>query len=511
MRWIALGRLLEEQAQRRGDQEFVRFIDTGEQLSYRVFNERCNQLAHGLAARGIKRGDFIGVMLRNSIEYLLSSYALKKLGAVEVSLNIDFRGPGLVRTVNLTESPVLITANEFLEPLSKIADQLTHLRTLVLVDSARGRLAGREHVAFKDLLSDETQNPDTPDDDTELAAVLFTSGTTGFSKGLMLSSRYIVCNAALVADAYGLDEDDCVYTPWPLHHYGSAACEVAATLLTGGRIALCSHLSVSSFWREARECDATWAMMMGGLQKWLWDRPPGPEDRNHRLRFVWGGPFPVDRPGFEARFGLKTGNCYGLSDIGNPCIENLEAAEPPGSGGKVRTDWFDIRIHDEHDDELPTGEIGEIVCRTKVPGIIAMGYYGQSALTLEAMRNLWFHTGDLGRFDADGHLFYLDRKKQVLRHSAENVLPTEVEEVVNAHPAVRDCAVVGVSNDIDEHDIAVFVVLHEGAAVDAQSLQTHCRAQLAHYMVPSIVRFLDKMPMTSTEKPALGKLIESLA
>ena len=155
---------------------------------------------------------------------------------------------------------------------------------------------------------------------------------------------------------------------------------------------------------------------------------------------------------------------------------------------------------------MQTGEIGEIVCRPRVPGIILQGYYGQPEYTLEAFRNQWFHTGDLGRFDADGHLFFLDRKKQVLRNSGENVLPAEVEEVINRHPAVADCAVLGVPNAHGEEDIAVFVVPEDGAELDPEDLRGHCRGELARFMIPSIVRIVEKMPMTTTGKPALGRL-----
>jgi len=511
LRRIPVNRLLEEQAEHLGDREMVHFLDTGERMSYRAFNRRCNQLAHGLASLGIGAGSFVGVMLRNSIEYLLCTYALKKLGAVEVSLNVDFRGRSLVRTVNLTGSAVLITSDEFLTPLTQVAGRLTDLKTLIMVDEPTSRVPSREHIQLRDLYSPKTHNPVGPNDDTEFAAVLFTSGSTGFSKGLEVSHRYLICNATLVAEAYALGRDDCVYTPWPLHHYGAAACEVLATILSGGRIVLRSRLSISRFWVEVRETGATWAMMMGGCQKWLSDRDPAPEDRNHQLRFVWGGPFPVNRPRFEKRFGVKTGYCYGLSDIGNPCIQSLDTPEPANSCGKVRSDLFDIRIVDDNDDEVPMGSVGEIVCRPLEPDIILKGYFGQPEYTLEAFRNLWFHTGDLGQFDEQGHLYFIDRKKQVLRHSAENILPAEIGEVINSHPAVRDCAVVGVPNEVNEHDVAVFIVCNPGASLTPEGVRSHCRGELAHFMVPSIVRIIDEMPMTSTEKPALGALLALLS
>ncbi|MBS38204.1 MAG: hypothetical protein CMO26_20035, partial [Thiotrichales bacterium] len=222
---ITLGKLLEEQTQRSPDAHFVTFVDTGERLSYAEFNERCNRFAHGLAERGVGAGDFVGIMLRNSLEYLVSSYALKKLGAVEVALNIDFRGPGLVRMVNLTQSPMLITSNEFLAPLNQVAGQLTHLNTLIVTDDVDTPLPGCEHVAFESVLSSNDENPGVKVRDTDLTIILFTSGTTGLSKGLLLSHRFVMCGATGVVETYGLTDQDCVYTPWPLHHYGAAVCE----------------------------------------------------------------------------------------------------------------------------------------------------------------------------------------------------------------------------------------------------------------------------------------------
>ena len=153
MRRTTLGNLLQEQARRLGPREFIHFINTGERLSYQAFNRRCNQLAHGLARLGVSHGDFVAIMLRNSIEFLVASYALKKLGAVEVSLNVDFRGQTLVRTVNLTASPILKTTDEFLSPLGDVADQLVHLETLVVADDTEQPLPGLRNLGFAELLA----------------------------------------------------------------------------------------------------------------------------------------------------------------------------------------------------------------------------------------------------------------------------------------------------------------------------------------------------------------------
>lgn len=501
-----LGAILERQAVSRGDSPFLTIVDSGQRATYREFNALVNRSAHGLTLLGVRREAFVGLMLSNSLEHMICSYALKKLGAVEVAINHGYRGPGLARMINLTESPLLVTEAGFLDPIGQVVEDLTHLSTLVVVGlDSPTNILGRETRPFDGVMVERDDNPGQAVSDTDSAYVLFSSGSTGLPKGCMLSHRFAVRNAESVINAFDLTESDVCYTPWPLCHMGAAVCEVVSALITGGQVALRSKLSVSRYWDEVRSVGATWCMMMGGSQRWLWDREASPADRNHKVRFTWGGPFPVDRDAFEARFCLKTAYCYGLSDAGNFSIESITVREPPNSSGKVRTECYDVRIHDENDDELPPGEVGEIVCRPVEPHVILEGYFGQPEATLEAFRNLWFHTGDLGYFE-DGYLFFVERKKQVIRHGGENILPGEVEEVVHDHPAVAECAVMGVPNDLREEDVAVFVVLAAGAQLSTKELQSYCKSRMARWMVPTTVRILDEMPKTTTGKPTLGKL-----
>ena len=506
---VSLGTLLERQAEQRGDAPFLTIVDQDTRLSYRAFNALVNRAAHGLAGLGVGKGDYVGVMLRNALEPLIVSYALKKLGAIEVAINHDFRGAGLARMVNLTRNHLLITETEFLEPLARIGGELTHLDTLVVKGDPSGHGTardGRRFIPYDAILSDRTDNPGVVVRDVDLALVLFSSGTTGLSKGQLSTHRFAVRTGEGVANAYDLNEDDVVYTPWPLHHLGAAIAEFVPALLTGGQVVLRSKLSVRRYWDEVRHYGATWVMMQGGLQKWLWDLPPSPDDRNHNVRVAWGGPFPVNRPAFEERFGLKTGYCFGLSDMGMCSYQSMTEPEPPNSCGKIMKDLFEVRIVDDDDDELPTGEVGEIVVRPLEPHIIIEQYFGMPEYTLQAFRNLWFHTGDVGYFDTDGHLFFLERKKQVIKHSGENILPTEVEEGIHAHPDVDLCAVIGVPNDAGEEDVRAFVQLRPGGTVTVDALRAHCSGCMARWMVPSTITILDELPMTTTGKPALGML-----
>ena len=508
---VPLGTVLERQAERRGDNPFLTIVDDDTRLTYREFNELVNRAAHGLAGLGVTKGDYVGVMLRNALEPLVVSYALKKLGAIEVAINYDFRGPGLARMLNLTRHPLLLTETGLLEPLRQIAGELTDLTTLVVkgdLSAVDVELGDRKVIPFETILSDRTDNPGVAVRDVDLALVLFSSGTTGLSKGQLSTHRFAVRTAEGVANNYGLTEDDVVYTPWPLHHLGAAIAEFVPALLTGGQVVLRGKLSVSRYWDEVRRYGATWCMMQGGLQKWLWDLPPSPDDQNHKVRLAWGGPFPVNRPAFEERFGLKTGYCFGMSDMGMCSYQSITEPEPPNSCGKILKDLFDVRIVDDDDEELPTGEVGEIVVRPLEPHIIIEQYFGMPEYTLQAFRNLWFHTGDVGYFDKDGYLFFLERKKQVIKHGGENILPTEVEEGIHSHPEVEFSAVIGVPNDAGEEDVRAFVQLRPGGAVTAEELRDHCSERMAKWMVPASITILDELPMTTTGKPALAELRE---
>jgi len=507
--FCSIGDMLERQAASIPDVAFLNFMDDGASFTYAQFNARVNEVVYGLMAQGVHHGSFVGLMLGNSIEFLVSSYALKKIGAVEVAINTDFRGPSLSRMINLTESPLLIVGAQYMESLNHVADDLPYLKKLVVVDNGERtqcQLKDVELLDFKAIVTDNDANPGFAVRDDEIAYVLFSSGTTGVSKGLLLSHRYAMSNAFAIAEAYELTGDDIVYTPWPLHHFGSAVAELLTALNSGGGVAIRKRLSISRYWEDTRNCGATWCMMMGASQKYLWDKEPSLDDKNHNLRFTWGGPFPIHRGKFEERFGLKTYYCFGLSDCGMLSVRSPHIEGQPTNCGKVRENYFDVSIVDDFDNELPVGKTGEIVCRPKVPGVILKGYYGMPEYTLEAFRNLWFHTGDLGKFDENGDLHFFERKKHVIKRAGENILPTEVEEVLHQHPGIEESAVLGVRNNAGEEDIVAFVQCVEGSKIDVEELRAFCHDRMARWMVPMDFIVLEKLPRTTTDKPSLGEL-----
>jgi carnitine-CoA ligase len=508
-RRIDLGTLLEERANEDGDRTFLVMADDL-RLSFGEFNERVNQVAHGLEAVGIGREDRVAIMLPNSLEFMLASYALKKLGAVEVAINTEFRGAGLAHTLNLTGAELLIGSQELLEPLGAVRDRLEHIRTVALCGGTEGavrHLSGLDVDEFGALVSDRGDNPGHEIADTELASVLFTSGTTGRSKGCMLSHRYAVRQGEVISERLGLRADDCLYCPFPLYHVDAAFLTVAPALVLGARAAIGRRFSASGFWSEVREFGATVFDFMGATLMILWKADPRDDDADNPVRLAWGVPMPRWREQFERRFGLRLAHGYGLTDGGMPAWEDVDAGEPFGSCGKPAHP-YEIEIHDEFDDEVPRGEVGEIVVRSPEPDVVMKGYWGMPEATVSAFRNFWLHTGDLGRMDDEGHLFFEGRIKDAIRRRGENISAQEIEEVLHEHPAVQEGVAVGVPSELTEEDVKAFIVLKPSASLEAEELREFCRERMAKFMVPEHVEFVDEIPKTPTGKPAKYKLLE---
>ena len=504
-----LGTLLGERAAALGDREFLTVISRDptpsyRTLSFREFNAEVNRVARGLAARGVESGNFVALMLPNSVEYLLVSWALKKLGAVEVGINCEFRGDALGRIIAMTEPRLLITANVFSEVLGPVLPNIEALETVVITDEKplpATAWAGKEVVQFAEILSEESSNPErVVHDDADLCLIVFTSGSTGLSKGCMLSHRWAVRMAECIVEFLELTEHDCLYTFYPMYH-AQIWAEVLPALQTGARAVVSPAFSLSSFWREAREHRVTWLCMQGSVSKLLWDLEPGAKDRDHEIRITWAAPLAREPEEFEARFGFKTvTNVYGSTEIGM-----LFPVAPGTSGSNVRP-THEAKIIDAHDDEVLPGVVGEIVVRPSDPDVMFKGYFGAPEKTVESWRNLWFHTGDLGVMDEQGRFRFVERAGDRIRSRGHMVSATEIEEAVVGHAAVSECVAVGFSSEMGDEDICIFVTLRPGRQLTKAELHDHCVGKIARYMVPRRIAFLDDLPRTPTGKPARGEL-----
>ncbi len=503
---INLGKLLQETAVHYATSPFITQAETGATLTYDEFNKLVNRVAHGLLARGVVAADYVGIMLPNSIPFLASSYALKKIGAVEVAINCNFRGVSLARMIDLTGCRTLITTAQFGKVLTAVMPDLPQLKHLIVIDDVEAMQASfpdREVVAFADILADNESDLVCVGRDDETAVILFTSGTTGVSKGCAIPHRSSVRAAESMIEAFDLTEEDCVYSPYPLFHVGAAQYDVLPAMMVGARAIVRDGFSLSNFWRDICRYEATWFMALGSVQQLLWSAPECPEERQHKMRFLWGTPLPVDHDAFEARFGLKVvrGGGYGSTDAGSVALPMWDKS----GAGKV-LDRYEVAIVDEFDDLLPNGEIGELLLRPKEPAIMASEYVGMPDVTLKAWRNLWFHTGDLARLDKDGDLIWIARMSERIRVKGEMVSAYEIEEVVLAHTAVQDCAILGIPDGIGEEKVKVFITLRPNSALTLDDLQAYCHSRLSRFMIPTVLEILDEMPRTPTGKPAKAEL-----
>ncbi len=502
---ITLGELLHQCADKYQERPFVTFVESNQTWSYTAFETLVNRVAHGLIERFAQSLSHVAIMLENNIEYLATSYALKKTGSVEVSINRAFRGAALARMIDLTQASILLSSNAHLDALVQVREQLPHLRTLVMVDGlerARTLFPALDVLAFDAILSQRCDHIRSSSRDTDTAAILFTSGTTGVSKGCLLSHRYAVRTAENMVWPFALTGDDVVYSPYPLSHIGPAYYDVLPSMMVGGRVVLRAGFSVSAFWIDINRHGVTWFMMLGSVQQLLWAASPSPLETSHAVRIAWGTPLPVPRKAFEERFQLRLvpGGGYGSTDAGWVAVPQWEHE------GGIVLDHFEVGIVDANDELLPCGVPGELVVRGREPGVLADGYFGMPEKTLESRRNLWFHTGDVARLDDEGRLYFMYRMSERIRVKGEMVSGYEIEEAALTHPDIEDCAAIGIPGEFAEEDVKLFVVLKAGSSLSEQTLRDYCASRMAKFMVPRHVAFIVAMPRTPTGKPEKGKL-----
>ncbi len=491
--------LLATRAVTHPDTVFLRFA-SGD-LTFAESARRSDRLAAGFAAMGVRQGDVVPVLLPNSPEFALTWLALCRLGAVSCLVNTAFRGPALAHALGLTDAHTVVVHRSLATQLVEVLDSLPHLERVVLLGD--GEVPGRFDVAsidWHEVDGDvDALPPHAGHTATDPAMILFTSGTTGPSKGCILSHRYTLRQASLMSQHLGFRDDDVLYCPFPLFHIDATVLTVAPALVLGATAAIGERFSVSGFWPEVRRFGATVFDFMGATLTMLHKQPEQPDDHDNPVRLGWGVPVPESADDFERRFGLHLVELYGSTDAGLPMYHPVDAPRRQGSCGTV-IDAYDVRLLDDDGFEVPVGEVGELVVRPNEPSLMADGYFGMPDATLRSRRNLWFHTGDLLRRDADGYFFFVGRRTDSIRRRGENISAFEVEEVVKLHPAVLDAAAYGVPSELTEDDVMVAVVVRPGATFDAAALTAFCADRMARHMVPRYVDVVDELPRTPTEK-----------
>jgi crotonobetaine/carnitine-CoA ligase len=346
----------------------------------------------------------------------------------------------------------------------------------------------------------------------DLAAVFFTSGTTGLSKGVMMPHGQFTFFADECVSLTRLTEDDVYMSVGPLFHGNAQFLAACPALMVGARFVLCERFSASNWIRWARESGATVTNFVGVMMDFVWKQPEQPDDADNDLRCVFAAPTASSILGpFKRRFGIEAFvEVFGLTETCAPILAPYGVERPPGAAGLLADEWFDVRLADpETDREVPVGEIGELLVRSKQPWTSCLGYFAMPERTLEASRNLWFHTGDGLRRDADGWYYFVDRLKDAIRRRGENISSYEIEQAVLEHPLVTECAAIAVPADVEAgEDEVLIVVVMEGITPD--EVLAWCRQRVPAFAVPRYVRVVEALPSTPSGKILKADLREQV-
>ena len=463
-------------------------------LTYAQAADWSQTLAGGLAARGVKRGDRVAIVSTNRPEMIVLWLACLRLGACFCPVNPGFTG-GQLANVFRRMTPALIVAESAL--VAAIADGMARSETamprVALGPAPAGWSAWRD---FERGGGDPGWAEAAPGD---LAAILCTSGTTGPSKAVALSHRWFTKICETTERSWGFASRDVFYSPFPLYHIDALAITVTPALCHATTAAIGVRFSVRRFWDEVRRFEATVFDFMGSTLALLWQKDPLPDDRDNPARLGWGVPLPDFALAFEERFGCALIDCYGSTDVGLPVCGVPGEPKPPGACGRA-ADGYEVRVLSPEGQRLSPGQSGEIAVRADEPHTLMEGYVGDPEATLRTWRGLWHHTGDRGRLDERGYLYFEGRLGDSIRRRGENVSAQELEELVRAHPDLVEAAAIGVPSELTEDDIKVAAVARPGAGLAAPALAGWLAERLPRYMAVRYVEVVDDLPRTDTQK-----------
>jgi len=510
IRKLTIGEVLERRAREIGEKVYLNYLPTGRTYTYGEINTITNRWANGLLARGIGRGHHVAVMMENCAEQLLLYFALGKIGAVTVPINTASRGDLLKYYLELADVAAIVVDVDLLDRIAAVKPELPLLATVIgaQIDGSLPSDAdlGATCIPFAELDLGSPGRPAVSAIYSEAAFIAFTSGTTGPSKAIIFSQAAMLLTGLNYARSYGYSSDDVYYVCLPLFHASALRGAAYLSLMSEGSIALTRRFSVSRFWQEVRQSGATTFNLLGSMANFLWNQPPSADDRNHKVRFSRMAPVPKFAVEFEERFNLRLVSTYGLTDVGAPVCYTLDDPRSKlGSCGRARQGW-QIKIVDEEDFELPRGQVGELLIRCDVPWHTSSGYYKMPEVTLAMQRNGWYHTGDLALIDEDGYLFFRDRAKDAMRRRGENISAWELEQSIEQHPLVAQAAAYAVKSEYSEDEVAVSIVLVEGATLSEAELIAFCAKRMAYYMVPRYVEYVEKLPINMSQKVEKVKL-----
>jgi long-chain acyl-CoA synthetase len=491
-------------ATRHGSRTAVVYEDT--RLTYAELDRRVNQAAHALAGLGLRPGERLAILSDNSARYLEMYLAAAKLGVSVTPLNTRLSDPELDYTVKDSEAVVVVAGDGYEKRASALLSSVPALRRGLSLDNDFDGFTGYEEVLAQ-APGDEPDQERYQVSEDDLAVLMYTGGTTGLPKGVMLSHRNVMTAAIAAALSGEFTKDDSTCFVLPIFHV--SWWPVLALLLAGGKVVINRKPDLNEILRLVQDEKCTHMNAVPTIYGWLMDMAPvGSYDLSSLRSLTYAGsPMPVEvLKRAITVFGPIFAQGYGATETAGGPITFFDAADHHldgedshllASAGKAGI-CSEIKVVDKDGERVAPGQIGEVCVRGKH---VMTGYWKNPELTARALKSGWYHTGDLGYLDECGYLFLTDRKSDLIITGGENVYPTEVENVLYTHPAVLECSVVGTPDERWVEIVHAVIVLRGGASASAEEIIEHCHHDLAGYKCPKKVTFLPSLPKT-----AIGKI-----
>lgn len=504
-----LPQLVYQHAQQQPDRTAIHSVGQGSASWSEVWERSCRWAAW-LRDAGVQPGERVADLIHQSLEanYLWVGCGVAQ--AVEVSINHHFKGDWLRHALTISGARVLVTSQRYLEQLLPVVAG-TGIATVLVFDGLPGtppampegvRLVAGDPLAHAPI----GHGVEPTGAMHELAAVLYTSGTTGASKAVQVP-WFMLQQLCRTYTSYLKSTEPVYYFPYATYHLsGRVALYCAA--ITGGRTVVREVFSTSSFWEDVREHGCNWTILFSAPARFLANAPARADDRDHPLELVVVNPLLPETDALRERFGFRVYTTYGMTEVGIVMRSSIEDAVSANAGcvGKPE-EGIEAQVVDENDYPVPRGQVGELVVRSRDPWRLTTGYQGAPEATAKVMRNGWFHTGDVFRIAEDGNFYYVDRSKDMIRRRGENISSVELESAVRTHPDVAEAAAVGIKSPLGDEDVLVAVVTRSGQPIDAIALRDHLQSRVPRYAVPRYVRSMRALPYTQATERVQRHLI----
>ena len=496
--------LLEQSCRKDPKKTFLFFED--QEISYQVFQEDVHRAAKWFLRLEIKKGDRVCINLPNCPEFLYIWFGLSYIGGIMVPINVAFKEKEAAYILRHSECVGLVGNEETLRITKDLHHDMPFLRWVASID---GKADSPGFLDFSSFKQEDGERSDFMElSDNDISSIMYTSGTTGPPKGVMVTHRAYVCCGQGYTFWADITNQDRLFTCLPLYHANAQYYSTMGSLASGGSLILVNRFSASRFWNQIRQYGATIFNFIGAMVVILMKQPESPLDCQNMVRVAYGTPA-LDRglqDRFEERFGLTALAGYALTECPFGTIQPLHGIRKPKSIGIPRFHpEFEnkIRVVNDRGEVVPIGKVGELIIKNPT---VTPGYFRDSDETRKVLRNGWLYTGDNAYQDEDGYFYFVDRKKDVIRRRGENFSSLEIEEVLNAHPKVLESAVIGIPSELSDEEIKAYVIPKPEEKIDPAEIFRWCEGRLARFKIPRYLEIRESFPKTPTHRVEKYKL-----